>query len=131
MQKPPARERSRRTERSASAKRLMAQGEVPAATTRKILDAEYEDDDGGWEAGDAHEACELAVTHLLFSLSELMNRHAKRPEELDEMIAKTTAVEPRLRGASERHDRLQHHAAPLEIAWAMAVAGDIVFVYRG
>ena len=127
IQEPPARERSRHTARSASAiaKRLTAEGEVPASAIRKILDAEYQGDDAGWEAGDAHEACELAVTHLLFGLSRLMNQHAKTPEELDGMVTKTAGVEPRLRGASQRHDRLQHHATPLEIAWAMAVAGDI------
>ena len=127
MDAPPARERAQRTWHSARAiaRTLIAQGEVPTAAIRKILDAEYEGYDGGWEAGDAHEACELAITEILFSLSRVMNQHAKSPQELDAMISKTASVEPRLRGTSQRHDRLQHHATPLEVAWAMAVAADI------
>ena len=124
MRDEPIRERGECTIQSAKAiaQALQASGEVSVQSIRSILDAQYGDYEGGWENGDAHEACELSVTDFLFRHDRAMRKHAKSEDDIDRMIVKLANREPRLRGASQRHDRLQHHGTPLEVAWAMALA---------
>ena len=98
---------------------------VSARTVKRMLDDEFVDDETGWEPGDAHEACEIAVTRLLLHYGRVMNGAAKSRDELDGFIRTTAGAEPRIRGRSRRHDAVQHYATPLEVAWAMAVLADV------
>ncbi|MCY4508604.1 MAG: hypothetical protein OXG35_16855, partial [Acidobacteria bacterium] len=100
---------------------------VAPSVIKRILDEEFADEETSWESGDAHEACEIAVTHLLLRYGRLMNTAARTAGDtsLDAFVEAVAKAEPRIRGRSNRHDTLQHYATPLEIAWAMATAADI------
>ena len=101
-------------------------GRLSTHAIKATLNTAFESHDGGgWESADAHEACEVAMTRFLLRHGRAIGQAGRNSEKTDRRIQTIAEREPRIRGRSRRHDRLQHYATPLEIAWAMAVAADI------
>ena len=100
-------------------------GRLTRREITRTLDHKFAGEDAGWEPGDAHEACEGAMTAFLRRHARVMNTSAPDVETLDQMIHAVAVREPRIRGRSPRHDRSQHYATSLDVGWAMAVAADI------
>ena len=97
-------------------------GSAPStAKLRRILNDAFVNEERSWETGEANEACELAVTRALIKEGARGGSDAQR----DATISRLAGQEPRIQKRSERHDRLQHYATPIGIAWAMAIAGGI------
>ena len=103
---------------------LTTSGQLSTPATKKILNAAFAGEETTWEAGDGNEACELAVT---CSLLENAGRGPAARDESgrDAVVERLSRTEPRIAKRSERHDRLQHYATPIEVAWAMALAAGI------
>ena len=103
---------------------LKTRGQLTTAEAKKFLNAAFADEETAWEAGDGNEACELGVTRLLLE-SAARGPAAQNRAERDAIIEGLSRGEPRIPKRSERHDRLQHYATPIDVAWAMVLAAGI------
>ena len=100
-------------------------GGLTVPRIKTMLDIVFSAQENPWEASDAHEACEIAMTRFLLRHGRAISPGDQNAAKTDQKIRMIAEREPRIRGRSRRHDILQHYATPLEVAWAMAVAADI------
>lgn len=103
---------------------LKTSGQVSTPAAKKILNVAFTNEETTWEAGDGNEACELAVTRVLLESAARVPA-ARNETDRDAIIERLSRGEPRIPKRSERHDRLQHYATPIEVAWAMVLAAGI------
>lgn len=127
---PPPATRSRSEAITAAARAIQQlmtdHGRLTRHRIRKALDDAFlTTKDAWWENSDAHEACESATAGMLFAQGAMLHGDAAGDAELDAVVTRVAADEPRLSGKAPRHQQLQHYATPIRVGWAMALAADI------